>query len=956
MANGNQDIMALLSEINKQQYAYGQPITNIGGNTSTGTIDNAFMRGYERSYKEFGKEFKSSMLDVISQNKDASVDEIRALMADERRNNKKLQEINKDMRRNAMTSNITSFFSQLLHDTKDFYVALRNYEFSLYENLVENASMLITKKINYGTQYYTNSLDVVTSTLNGNIMELGSQAANHQISLAKNLWEYQRQYGITLRRTQNNASIAEQNFVIGDQADYLLKTIKNVGNTGINMWNEQQRYQNVKNGVYDFEMSDDAKKQLNEWVQFTEQEKAQVQSLISLRQKALELDVKLQEKLFDFQKQLFEQSEQIYQKVQEIANVTDKNLMEMDKNSKELAKQFGFVGAQGQAWTKTMIDNNVIAAKWAMKAEDFLHAQESYFDSSGRAVNLNQRGGEDFNQMAALSRATGTDMNQIGALMGDMNIFNTSVGHGVDNIMTMYKLANKMGLSGRKFIKDLSQNLKLAQKYNFVGGTKAMEKMSVWSQQVRLNLQTVANFAEGIMDGGLESTLEKAAKLQVLGGNAAIYSDPLGMMYDAGADVGNLARRIEGMIGNYGTFNSKTGETTFTWTDEMMVRQIAKGLGMDPEEAKNVLREKNKFSVARKQIDRNMFNEEEQREISNRATYNEKTGQFEVTMLGGEKKNIKDLTTADLANIKSDNDTEALTQYAEKSLTVEQNLLSATEYIAARIAQNSGDTWYSAKKTQENIIRSHAAQTIQVGSGMNGKTWNLQNTALEQDYSQMYKNYTNGVYDNALYQMQAQTAAAAAEVDNFGKELAQATKLMKNNDLQGLLEMIGAFAEATGSENLVRVADKATINYARTKDGNKVFDADVSGLMGGFNNSEADQRRYGGRAQRFIKPKLFTAANGYNDERAWVVHENNTSAVNSLTQAINNLSSVQIKSNADVKLNGSINLNGTNLKIDADQLARDPQFMQELVALISQRIDLNRNGGKASGTQPGVVR
>jgi len=929
-------------------------VPNMGGNENTGYIDRGFERRVDRlsrSLTDFVKQEGNYIKNRNDISDEAKIEEINNI-----KNSKQYIALNKDIHKSVVTSNAVSFFSQLLHDAKDFYVATRNYEFELYENLIESASSLITRKINIGSQYYANSLDIVTSTLNGNIMELGSQASSHQISLAKNLWEYQREYGITLRKTQNAASIAEQDYVIGAQADFILDTAKNIGITATNLINEHERYADVKNGVLDYEISEDGKKTLIDTFEFIKKEKEEVRDLIKLREKALNLDVKLQEKLFDFQKQLFEQSEQIYQKVQEIANFTDKSMMELDKNSKELAKQFGFVGEQGQAWTNTMIDNNVIAAKWAMKAEDFLHAQEAYLDNAGRGVNLNQTGGEEFDQMAALSRATGTDMSQIGALMGDMNIFNTSVGHGVDNIFTMYKMANRMGLSGKKFIKDLSQNLKLAQKYNFVGGTKAMEKMSVWSQQVRLNLQSVANFAEGIMDGGLESTLEKAARLQVLGGNAAIYSDPLGMMYDAGADVANLARRIEGMIGNYGTLNSRTGETTFTWTDEMMVRQIAKGLGIDSEEAKNVLREKNKFSVARKQINKALFSEEEQREISNRATYNEKTGQFEVTMLGGQKKAISDLTTADLENMKSNSDTEALTQYAEKSLTVEQNLLSKTSYIAARIAQITGDTWYAAKAAQENIIKSHTAEQIQIGSKYNGRTWEFQNVNLNRDYEQAYKNYQNGTYDNALYQMENFTAAAAAEVDNFGKELAQATELMKNNDLQGLLKMIGAFAEATGSENLIRVADKATVNYGRSKDGKKHWDSDMAGLMGGFGNSDEDIRQYGGKATRYVEPTKFTAAHGYKDERAWVVQESNTTAVNSLTNAINNLSSAQLQSKATVDLKGSITLNGTNMKISADELAKDPEFMQQLASYLSRRIDLNTNGGKSSGSNPGVVR
>lgn len=936
---------------------YGQRLTNIGGNTDTGLLENSFGRRYERSEKEerkFRREYLRELNRLNREGKDAS-DLVNQIKKDD-----KVQGANRDMHIISRASNITSFFAQLLHDAKDFYVALKNYEFNLYDMLIQNTSKLITQKINIGTQYYTNSLDVVTATLNNNIMEIGSQAASHQISLAKNIWEYQREYGLTLRRTQNEASIAEQNFVIGEQADFALAVIKNAGVTAINMINESKRYRDVKNGVISEGSDNGAKQGFNEMIKFVEQEKNEVKSLIDLRRKALELDVELQEKLFDYQKQLFERSEQIYQKVEGIAKITDNNLMSMDKSSKELAKQFGFVGAQGQAWTETMIDNNVIAAKkWAMKAEDFLHAQEAYFDTAARAVNLNQRNGEDFNSMAALSRATGVDMSQIGTLMGDMNIFNTSVGHGVDNIITMYRLANRMGLSGRKFIKDLSQNLKLAQKYNFVGGTKAMEKMSVWSQQVRLNLQTVANFAEGIMDGGLESTLEKAANLQVLGGNAAIYSDPLGMMYDAGADVANLARRVEGMLGNYGTFNAKTGETVFSWTDDMMVRQISKALGMDLEEAKDILREKNKFSVTRGQINRAIFNEEEQREISNRATYNDKTGQFEVTMLNGKKKSIADLTQADMDQIRSDNDTEALTQYAEKSLTVEQSIQSATEYIAAKVAQMTGDSWYLARKTQEEIIRANSNQTIEVGTAMSPKTWQFQNWSLAQDYSQMYKNYTEGTYDNALKQITAFTAMAANEVDNFGKELAQVNKLMENNDIEGLLKLIGAFAEETGSKNLIRVSDRATVNYGRSKDGKKHWDSNISGLMGGplwGGPSDADMQQYGGRAARYVEPTKFTAAHGYKDERSWVVQESNTSAVNSLTKAINGLSSVQLKSNANVKFDGSIKLSGTNMKISADELAKDPEFMQQLASHLSRRIELNNNGGKSSGLQPGVVR
>lgn len=929
--------------------AFNQPIRNINGQKDTRRFDTSFGKAYNKSKDKTNELLREILKETKGNSKDAII------------GNEQLQGAAKDAFRSNWLSNLTSTFAQLAIDAKRYYVELREYEFDLYENLINNADKLITKKINIAADYYKGSLDVVTDTLNGNIMEIGRQAAKYQITLAKNMWQYQREYGITVKESQNYASVKEQEFILGPQTDFALNVARALG-VGIgNTVNEYSQYKSIKDGSYVSEEVSQVfdTEQFVNWIEGLRALKTEGNALIELRKRALDLDVDIQKKLFEHQQNLLNKAEEIYDSVSNMADTASKDLLNIDKTSKELSKQFGFVGDQAQAWTRTMIDNNVIAAKWAMKAEDFLHAQESYLETSGRAVNLNQAGGEDFNAMAALSRATGVDMKEIGSIIGDMNIFNTSVEHGVDSIGTMFRLANKMGVSGRKFMKDLSQNLKLAQKYNFQGGTEGMKKMSVWSQQVRLNMQSVTNFAEGIMDGGLESTLEKAAKLQVLGGNAAIYSDPLGMMYDAGADVANLARRIEGMLGNYGTLNSKTGETDFTWTDDMMVRQIAKGLGMDLEEAKNVLREKNKFSVARKQLNKGIFNEDEQREISNRATYNEKTGKFEVTLIGQGKKAIQNLTKADLDKIRSTSDDEALTQYAEESLNVEQNILSEIQYIAARIAADNGDSWYFAKKIQEEIIKANANNTIEVGNEYLPRTWNYENVGYAQRYNDMYTNHKNGVYNNAIRIIEAFTEAGRTNIGAFSDDAAPLLKFLEDNNADEYFKQVTGLANTTGSKNNIRVANKAQVNYARSKEGKSRWDSGWTGYMSGdLGNgvSEEDLRKYGGGAKSYIEPTKFTSAYGYNDHRSWVVQESNTTAVNSLTAAINNLSSVQIKSNADVKLNGTINLNGTNMKISADDLAKDPEFMQQLVSHISRRIDLNNNGGKSSGTLPGVVR
>jgi len=319
---------------------------------------------------------------------------------------------------------------------------------------------------------------------------------------------------------------------------------------------------------------------------------------------------------------------------------------------------------------ETLSNGSNLAKMFGKEAEKIPEYMDSYIASSGRAVNMSA---EDAGNVMATGRLFGMSGAESANLYGAMNVFNTSISSASDSMGIMYHQITRMGLSSKKFGKDLVQNLKMAEKYNFKGGVENMMKLTKWAQQTRFNLNSAASFADSIMNDSLSGALEKSAKLQVLGGSAAMYSDPLGMLYDAGADVGNMAQRMAGMFNDItGTFNKKTGETDFSWYENRMIAARAQALGMDAGEVKNMIRQNQKQGVIDKVLKGSGLDKEDKLAIGNRATYNKKLNRWEVTDIHGETHDITEYGREggpDINDLLPADTQESMLVVAEKSLT-----------------------------------------------------------------------------------------------------------------------------------------------------------------------------------------------------------------------------------------------------------------------------------------------
>lgn len=363
-----------------------------------------------------------------------------------------------------------------------------------------------------------------------------------------------------------------------------------------------------------------------------------------------ELDAETLEQSNEQFKQQMEMLQNLYGHVGDVVGAIDDNAnriveytLKNDETYKQMGMTTGFTGERYAAYGRKM--SEALSKTFNITAQQAKQMFDSYSTESGRTMLLNER---DYGNIKSVGRGFGISEGESAKLLGHMNLFNQSIGSGASMLTKEWKQITKMGLSSTKYAKDLDKNLKLAEKHNFKGGIQGMMKLSKWAQQTRFNIDNAVSFAEKLQEGNLSDNIETSAKLQVLGGAAARYSDPLGMMFDAWNDVGSLAERQAKMFSDIsGTFNAKTGQTEFTGYENMMIAARAKAAGLDVADVKNMLREQDKQKQVGKVLnDYNNLSEEAKTAIGNRAKWNQDKGTWEVETMNGT------MSLADVAALK----------------------------------------------------------------------------------------------------------------------------------------------------------------------------------------------------------------------------------------------------------------------------------------------------------------
>ena len=319
-----------------------------------------------------------------------------------------------------------------------------------------------------------------------------------------------------------------------------------------------------------------------------------------------------------------------------------------DQAAANFAKSLGMSGAQMQSLRHNTIAfarDAHIGINYNKSIEELIALQKSYADQTGRNILLTNNQKES---IAAMSAVMGDEA--ASALAGKLENFGIGLEKAGEMAGKMFNEANEHGISFEKYTKTVTDNLTLVQRYGFKNGIQGLTAMARKANEMKLDMQQVANFAEKV--NTVEGAISTAANLQVLGGPfATIGSDPMSMLYEGLNDMEGLQDRIIKMFGSLGRLNKETGQVETSNFDKFRVREAAKSMGLDQNEVFQMINR----SAVRNEIQQQVRGREDVDDkvlnyLSNIATFNSK-GEAIVDIGNGEQKiselNFRDKKTLD---------------------------------------------------------------------------------------------------------------------------------------------------------------------------------------------------------------------------------------------------------------------------------------------------------------------
>lgn len=259
---------------------------------------------------------------------------------------------------------------------------------------------------------------------------------------------------------------------------------------------------------------------------------------------------------------------------------------EIDEAASKFTKTLGGSAAGYKQYRDALLQdewNRRLGAKYGISEVELMNIEQSYASAIGRRVGVQS---SDRENIAAMSAVIGGD--QTAQLAANLENFGVNLGSVADLTGKMFKEASDYGLSFEEYSKNFVDNIAVAQNYTFKNGIKGLESMAKKATAVKFDLGKAAGFAEQLLSmegGGIEGSVNAAAKLQVLGGQFSALADPLGILNESLNDMEGLQDRMLGMFKSMGTFNRATGQVEVSSFNKQRIRAAAAAMGMDYSEA-----------------------------------------------------------------------------------------------------------------------------------------------------------------------------------------------------------------------------------------------------------------------------------------------------------------------------------------------------------------------------------
>ena len=257
-----------------------------------------------------------------------------------------------------------------------------------------------------------------------------------------------------------------------------------------------------------------------------------------------------------------------------------KNALQFHQEGIAFAREMGMSAKEAQAYTEVLTDRTEkLAMKYGVAAEQVKELQRNISVATSRQLMLNESQAEQFLQLNKL--AGSSTVNKFTEEM--MNGMGGQLDTVTGAVSKAYATAARSGLNAQKVSEKIANNLSLANKLSFRTGIEGLTRMAMQAEKVGMNLSSIQGVADKFLE--IDDAIENSARLNMLGGNAAILGgNPLDMAYEANYDPEALMKRVTKMAQGAAKFDAQKGIATVDPMMQDYLRNVAKAIGMNPEE------------------------------------------------------------------------------------------------------------------------------------------------------------------------------------------------------------------------------------------------------------------------------------------------------------------------------------------------------------------------------------
>lgn len=315
-------------------------------------------------------------------------------------------------------------------------------------------------------------------------------------------------------------------------------------------------------------------------------------------------------------------------------------LMESDKTIKSTIRNLGLSGTKADYLRGTFEDSAAFVARLGGGLQDVQTIIEGYADETGRARVFTAQMVQD---ITAIGRGTGLGVENATRLAAQFELMGFDARTTMEYVQGVVDTSERMGVNTTKVLKNISDNFKRLNKYNFQQGVKGFAQMAQYAEKFNIDMNEALNAAD--VARGLEGAVDLAAQLQIMGGEFA-KTDPFELLFLSRNDPAKFTEKINEMTKGVVTFRKMadgTFEKFISPADRDRLAAVEKSLGMQSGELTKQAQRMADIQKMRSDM-RGMGLSDEQKElIEGAAIFNKESGKFQVA-IGGQMRDISALT------------------------------------------------------------------------------------------------------------------------------------------------------------------------------------------------------------------------------------------------------------------------------------------------------------------------